>query len=192
MLQISAAAELDIQNLLTAYEHESNTQARYTDYAAKADEEGLHGIASLFRAAARAEHILAANHARVMKQLGEEAWFHLHPAEVKSTLENLKTALAGEQHEIDTMYPGFAQDAQIHRNTFVLRTFTGAIEAERTHARLYRAAIAAVEAGKPSSWIWTEREFYVCPVCAYTTEIEEEQENCPVCNATWERFEIIR
>ena len=42
------------------------------------------------------------------------------------------------------------------------------------------------------SWIGEARDFYVCPVCGYTSETEEEHERCPVCNCPWEKFEIIR
>ena len=66
-------------------------------FAAKADTDGLQGAASLFRAAARAEQIHAANHARVIGILGGQAETEIHPVEVKSTLENLKAALNGEQ-----------------------------------------------------------------------------------------------
>src|SRR5208337_2660158 len=106
-----------IENLLAAYEGESNAHAKYTAFAVKADADGLRGAASLFRACARAEQIHAANHARIIKQLGGEAKCVIHAAEVKSTLENLKTALAGEQYEVDTMYPGFIEEAMARKNT---------------------------------------------------------------------------
>jgi rubrerythrin len=62
-----------VANLLAAYEGESNAHIKYVVFAAKADAEGWHGAASLFRAAARAEEIHATNHSRVLKQLGVEA-----------------------------------------------------------------------------------------------------------------------
>jgi rubrerythrin len=177
---------------LIAFEGESNAHAKYTAFAAKADEDSLHGAASLFRAAARAEQIHAANHSRVLHQLGSRSECEIHPVEVKSTLENLKAALNGEQYEIDIMYPGFLQEATERKNTAAIRTFHGALEAEKTHARLYAEAIALLAAGKRDSWIGEAREFYVCPVCGYTSETEEQHERCPVCNCQWERFEIIR
>jgi len=189
---IAAENAITVQNLLTAFEGESNAHAKYTAFAAKADADGLHGAASLFRAAARAEQIHAANHARVIGTLGGNAKCEIHPVEVKSTLENLKTALNGEQYEIDVMYPGFLQEATERKNTAAIRTFTGAMEAEKTHARLYSEAIALLAAGKKDSWIGEARDFYVCPVCGYTSETEEEHERCPVCNCPWEKFEIIR
>jgi rubrerythrin len=192
MSAIAAENTITVQNLMSAFEGESNAHAKYTAFAAKADTEGLRGAASLFRAAARAEQIHAANHARVIGALGGSAKCEIHPVEVKSTLENLKAALNGEQYEIATMYPGFLQEATERKNTAAIRTFHGALEAEKTHARLYAEAIALLVAGKKDSWIGEARDFYVCPVCGYTSETEEEHERCPVCNCPWEKFEIIR
>jgi rubrerythrin len=192
MPSVTAENEITVKNLLAAYEGESNAHAKYMQFAKKADAEGLHGAASLFRAAGRAEEIHAANHARVIKQLGGNAKCEIHPAEVKSTLENLKTALNGEQYEIDVMYPEFLSEATARDSKAAVRTFTGAMEAEKTHARLYGEAIALLEGGKMNSWLSATREFYVCPVCGYTSETEEEHERCPVCNCPWERFEIVR
>jgi rubrerythrin len=192
MPSVAAENEVTVKNLLAAFEGESNAHAKYTAFAVKADQDGLHGAASLFRAAGRAEQIHAANHARVIKQLGGNAACVIHPVEVKTTLENLKTALNGEKYEIDTMYPGFLEEATERKNTAAIRTFHGALEAEKTHARLYAEAIALLVAGTKDSWIGEARDFYVCPVCGYTSETEEEHERCPVCNCPWEKFEIIR
>jgi rubrerythrin len=181
-----------VENLLAAYEGESNASAKYNAFATKADAEGYHGAASCFRAASRAEAIHAANHARIIKQLGGEAKGTIHAAEVKSTLENLKTALAGELYEVNTMYPDFLAEATARQNTAAIRTFHGAMEAEKTHARLYGEAIALVEAGKKDSWVSAPRKFYVCPVCGYTSESPDEHERCPVCKVPWGKFETIQ
>jgi rubrerythrin len=192
MAPVAAEHELTVKNLLAAFEGESNAHAKYIEFAAKADAEGLHGAASLFRAAGRAEQIHAANHARVIKQLGGEAACTIHPVEVKGTLDNLKAALGGEQYEIDVMYPEFLKEAIAGGVTAAVRSMTGALEAEKCHARLYGEAVALLQGGKRDSWIGTARDFYVCPVCGYTSETEEEHERCPVCNCPWEKFEIIR
>jgi rubrerythrin len=183
--------QITVQNLFAAFEGESNAHARYIAFAVKADEERFYGAASLFRAAGRAEQIHAANHARVIQQLGGEARCAIHPVVVASTLENLKVALYGERHEVEIMYPGFITEAKAQGNSAAVRTFTGALEAEKTHVRLYCEAIALLESGRADTWIATVREFYVCPVCGYTSEAEEENERCPVCNVLWERFEIV-
>jgi len=180
-----------VENLLAAFEGESNAHAKYTAFAKRADADGFGGAASLFRACARAEQIHAANHARIIKQLGGEAKCVIHAAEVKSTLKNLKTALAGETYEVETMYPGFLKEAKAHEITAAIRTFNGAMEAEKTHARLYSEAIALVEGGMKDAWVYAQRTFYVCAVCGYTSESPDEHERCPVCNLPWEKFETI-
>jgi len=192
MTAVAAKNLTTLKNLLAAFEGESNAHAKYSAFAKKADEEGLGGVASLFRAAARAEQIHFSNHARVIGLLGGHAECHIHEIEIKGTLDNLKVALAGENYEVNEMYPEFLAEAEAKQNKAAIRTFHFALEAEKTHARLYGEAIALVVGGKRDSWIGETRDFYVCPVCGYTSETEEEQERCPVCNTLWEKFEIIR
>jgi rubrerythrin len=184
---ISVENETTIRNLLSAFEGESNAHARYTSFAVRADGEGLHGAAGLFRAAARAEQIHANNHARVIGQFGGEPRSSIHPVEVRSTLENLNEARAGERYEIDSMYPEFLREARGRNNTAAIRTFEWALAAERTHARLFSEAIALLESG----WLIAARNFYVCTVCGHTSETSE-GERCPACNLLWEKFEMIR
>ena len=181
-----------LANLLDAFNGESNAHARYLAFAAKADAEGWHGIASLFCAAAYAEHIHAGNHARVIKQLGGTPHADVHRAESRSTLDNLQVALGGERFEIETMYPEFIRAADAAQNKAATRTFTFALEAEKTHARLFAEAIALIESGEKDSWATKERVFHVCPVCGYTSESANEHETCPVCNMNWDKFEDIR
>jgi len=48
-----AGSKSTLDNLQTAYNGESNAEARYEAFAAKADEEGYKSVAALFRAAAK-------------------------------------------------------------------------------------------------------------------------------------------
>src|ERR1035441_8687898 len=59
-----------LNNLQTAFNGESNAHVRYVAFADKADKEGYGEVASLFRAAAKAEEVHAANHAAVIKKMG--------------------------------------------------------------------------------------------------------------------------
>jgi len=186
---VATETEGAVSNLLSAYENEINSHARYKAYAAKAELEGLPGAASLFRAAARAEQIHASNHARVIRHMGGEIEAEIHSFRVRSTAENLRTALGGEQKEIDTLYPEFLVHATSQVDTHAMRSFLWAIEAEKTHARLYEEALAAMEAG--TGWTQEEIHFYVCTLCGYTAK-QHEADNCPACNYVWDRFEVIR
>jgi rubrerythrin len=189
--QIGASNGLVVRNLSCAYEGESNAHARYTAFAHRADADGLHGAASLFRAAARAELIHANNHARVIHQLGGQPSAQIFAVNVRSTLQNLKAARAGEQHEIQAIYPRFVRQAQAHANVAAARSFVWALEAEKTHAQLYNKAIALLDTPGPDSWHGKSRDFYVCPMCGYTTETFH-VDRCPVCTGHGERFELVR
>lgn len=186
---IATENENAVSNLLAAYENEISAHARYKAYAIKAESEGLFGAASLFRAAARAEQIHASNHARVIRRLGAEARAEIRPFRVKSTLENLKAALGGEQHEIDALYPELLVHAAAQLETSAMRSFQWAIESEKTHARLYQEAVTSMEEGH--QWTKEQLNFYVCTLCGYTAKAQE-ADNCPACNFVWDRFEQIR
>lgn len=173
-----------MSNLQTAFNGESNAHARYLAFAAKADAEGYSGAASLFRAAARAEEIHAVNHAAVIKTFGGVPVAKLEDPGVKSTRENLETALQGETYERDVMYPEFIRQAKSETSSEALQTLTFARAAEVEHARLYAEALQDLESMKSS------HTFYVCPVCGFTTE-DPNSEPCPTCATPKESFETV-
>ena len=153
-----------LANLQAAYNGESNANAKYLAFAAKADEEGYGQVASLFRAAARAEEVHAASHAKVIESLGAKPTKDIKTPEVKSTRENLQAAIAGESYERDEMYPAFIKNARSARNTAAARSFNLALKAEAEHAKLYRQAMDGLE-----QWRGGKKDFFVCTVCGWTT-----------------------
>lgn len=157
-------ASKTLDNLQTAFNGESNARARYLAFAQKAESEGYGKVASLFRAAAKAEDIHAHNHAEVIRKLGATPLADVKTPEVKSTAENLQEAIKGESYERDTMYPGFLKQARDDGNKDAVRTFNLAKEAEAEHAKLYTEASSNLAA-----WKTTVQPFYVCPSCGYTT-----------------------
>ncbi|HWR36577.1 MAG TPA: rubrerythrin family protein [Clostridia bacterium] len=181
---VSPNTAVTIQNLQAAFNGESNAAAKYALFASKAGEEGYARVASLFRAASRAEQIHAANHARVLEKLGAKPEAKIETPEVKSTAENLKCAIAGEEYERDVMYPGFIREAKAQNNSAALRTFQFALEAEAEHASLYTVALNSLEQQR------TATAFYVCVVCGYTTA-DAELVRCAICKAPREKFESI-
>ncbi len=192
-LGVSASADVtkpapetkSLQNLQTAYDGESNAHARYLAFAKKADEEGHGTVAQLFRAAARAEEIHAANHAVVIKKLNAVPKADVKAPEVKSTPENLKAAIAGETYERDTMYPGFIKQARAESNRDALQTFTYAKTAEAEHATLYGDALKNL-----ASWKGAKKTFYVCTVCGYTTT-NLNFEKCVSCFNPKEKYVVV-
>src|SRR5664279_5699849 len=99
----TSATTLD--NLQAAFNGESNANARYLAFAKKADEEGYGKVASLFRAAARAEQVHFERHAKVIRQMGGTPLAKIETPVVQSTAQNLKAAVDGETYETTVMYP---------------------------------------------------------------------------------------
>jgi rubrerythrin len=174
-----------LENLQTAFNGESNANAKYLAFAKKADEEGYQKVASLFRAAARAEAIHFANHAEVIKKLGGTPAADIKTAEVKTTAENLKAAIDGESYERDTMYPDFIAEARASNNIDAVKTFNFAKSAEAEHAKLYADALANLD-----QWKAGPGTFYVCPKCGFTTA-DANLVKCPVDFTPKEKFEAI-
>jgi len=173
-----------LENLQAAFNGESNARAKYLAFAQKADAEGYGKVASLFRAAARAEEIHAKNHAKVIRAAGSEPNAVIEKVEPKSTRENLQAAIAGETYEFETMYPNFLAAARAAGDAQAERTFDFASQVERVHARLYSEALAHLEDWK------TAATFYVCPVCGETVSAVDFA-RCPVCATKGEIFEKV-
>ena len=171
-----------LDNLQTAFNGESNASARYQAFAQKAEAEGYGKVASLFRAAARAEEIHANNHAAVIRNLGATPTADVKTPEVKSTAENLQAAIKGESYERDAMYPEFLKQAREDGNRDAIRTFNFAREAEAEHAKLYTEASTNL-----ATWKTTAQPFYVCPSCGYTTS-DLNFNKCPVDFTPREKF----
>jgi rubrerythrin len=163
-------------NLMAAFNGESNAHARYLAFAEKADEEGYGEVASLFRAAARAEEIHANNHAEVIRKMGGVPKADVQQPDIKTTAENLQAAIEGESYERDTMYPEFISQARSERNRDALRSFNYALSAETEHAKLYTAALNNLDTLKGSQ----AQTYYVCTVCGYTTA-KLDFTKCPSC-----------
>ncbi len=182
---LAAAANTTLDNLQTAYNGESNAHAKYLAFAQKAEAEGYAQVASLFRAAARAEEIHAANHAVVIKKLGGTPTAKIEKAEVKSTKENLEAAVKGESYERDTMYPEFLKEARASRKTNAIQTFNYAKSAESEHARLYTEALNNLPKMKAKGVT-----YYVCTVCGYTTT-KLDFAKCPSCFNSKEKYTTV-
>ncbi len=156
-------------NLKEAFSGESQASTTYRAFARKADQEGHPGVARLFRAASAAEVVHARNHLDVMEG-------------IKSTEENLKTAISGENMEHVSMYPEFIEQAKKEEKPKAERTFDWARKVEIIHESLYKAALEAVQGGKAR-----DKEYFVCQVCGNTVE-DEAPDKCPVCGAPKAQF----
>jgi rubrerythrin len=152
-------------NLKAAFAGESQANRKYLAFAKKADQDGFPVIAQLFRAVAEAETIHAHTHLRNM-------------GGVKTTLENLREAMAGEDYEVNEMYPGMVATAEAEGEKRAAQGMRYAMEVEKVHSDLYKQAIAALEQGHDLS----EAVLHVCGVCGHT-HFGDAPDACPVCGA---------
>jgi rubrerythrin len=171
-----------LDNLQAAFNGESNATARYLAFAKKADADGLAPVASLFRAAARAEEIHAANHAKVIRALGGVPEAKVEKPAVGDTQENLAAAIKGESYERDTMYPEFIKTARSEGQKQALESFNYAKSAEAGHAKLYTNALETIGSATGASVT-----YYVCVVCGYTTTTLDFTK-CPACFSPKEKY----
>lgn len=179
-----------VRNLETAFEEEMKNYTAYRAYAAGADEEGFHGLASVFRATARAEHIHAGNHARVLRHMGGSTLIDIPQPRVESAIANLKSALVDQKFEVHYLYPTFLITAVSLFDSTAIRSFHWALEADKSHVRLHSDVVARLSGNGKSGWVYERHDFYVCALCGYAAE-NPEADNCPGCNYLWEKFEKI-
>jgi rubrerythrin len=161
---------ITIENLKKAFAGESQANRRYLAFARKAEDEGLQQAAKLFRAVAEAETVHALNHLRIM-------------GELKSTADNLATAVAGETFEFKTMYPEYLSEARKEGKQDAVWTFDVANKVEQIYAGLFSKSIEALKTKKQLA----EVDYFVCSVCGNTVE-GQAPDKCPICGAPRAKF----
>jgi rubrerythrin len=124
------------QNLKDAFAGESQANRRYLYFAKVADIEGLPEVAGLFKDTADGETGHAHGHLDYLKQVGDPAT----GLPIGDTMKNLKSAVAGETHEYETMYPGFAKVAREEGFADVAEWFETLAKAEKSHAGRFQKA----------------------------------------------------
>jgi rubrerythrin len=124
------------QNLKDAFAGESQANRRYLYFAKVADIEGLPEVAGLFKDTADGETGHAHGHLDYLKQVGDPAT----GLPIGNTAKNLKSAVAGETHEYETMYPGMAKVAREEGFEDISEWFETLAKAEKSHAGRFQKA----------------------------------------------------
>ena len=164
-------------NLMAAFAGESQARNKYTYYASKAKKEGYEQIAALFQETADNEK----EHAKM--------WFKLlQGGQIKSTVENLKDAAAGENYEWTDMYAGFAKIAKEEGFDRIAYLFEEVGKIEKEHEARYLKLLDNVENelvfSKDGDKIWK------CRNCGHICIGKEAPKVCPVCEHPQSFFEI--
>jgi rubrerythrin len=159
-----------LENLKEAFAGESQANRKYLAFAKKAEEEGYVQIARLFKAAAEAETVHAHAHLRAMDG-------------VKSTRENLQSAISGETFEFENMYPQMIDQAEKDGEDEARISFMNANAVEEIHAGLYQKYLDNMDNLE-------DKDIFVCEVCGNTVE-GEPPDVCPICGSPRSKFKKI-
>ena len=176
------------KNLLKSFAGESQARMRYTYYASVAKKEGYEQIAAIFLETADQEK----EHAKRMFKFLEGGEIEItasYPAGViRTTIENLQEAAAGEYEEWDQLYPYFADVAEKEGFPAIAAMYRHIIVAEKGHEARYRAFISNIETA--SVFAREGEVVWQCRNCGYITVGNKAPELCPACLHPQAYFEI--
>lgn len=177
------------KNLLTAFAGESQARNRYTYFASAAKKEGYEQISAIFTETANQEKEHAKRFFKFLEG-GEASVSADFPAGmVGTTLENLKAAADGENHEYTDLYPGFAQVARSEGFEAIARVFEAVSVAEKQHEKRYRDLAANIENNRVF-----QRDAAVswrCLNCGYLEENTTAPDMCPACAHPRSYYEML-
>jgi rubrerythrin len=129
------------ENLKEAFAGESQANRRYLYFAKVADIEGYPEVAGLFKDTADGETGHAHGHLDHLKVVGDPAT----DKPIGDTRKNLASAVVGETHEYETMYPGMAKTAREEGFSDIAEWFETLAKAEKSHAGRFQKALDTLE-----------------------------------------------
>lgn len=171
-----------LDDLQSALDNEFNARIRYRAFADKAIEEGYGEIASLFRAAARAEEVHAGRFLSLLVARGGAGQGMTQAVDVGSTKENLSTLVELERRERDVLYPLFAERAAAAGDSRAAEVFELVRTAEVEHFNLCQEASKNLD-----ERTGTSKTYYVCRGCGYTAAVRT-RGKCPLCGGPADDF----
>ncbi|MHA1342531.1 MAG: rubrerythrin [Promethearchaeota archaeon] len=177
-----------IENLMTAFIGESQARNRYTIFAKIAKKEGYGLISKIFLETANQEREHAGWNYKMLQELKKNESFEEltvsagGPTTYGTTLENLKSAIAGEDYEWKEMYPGFADVAKEEGLNDIANRLRAIAIAEKHHSERYGKLLKLI--GDDAFFKRGEKIVWVCMECGYEVEMDELPEDwtCPSCS----------
>lgn len=177
------------KNLVIAFAGESQARNRYTYFASAAKKEGLEQIARIFTETAEQEKEHAKRFFKFLEGGDVEVTEAFPAGRTGTTLDNLRAAAAGEEHEWTQMYPAFAKTAREEGFEAVAKAFDAICIAEKQHGKRYTDLANNLEAGhvfkRDGKVVWR------CINCGYLHEGDAAPEVCPACLHPQSYFELL-
>ena len=177
------------KNLLASFAGESQARTRYDYFASKAKKEGYVQISAIFAETALQEKEHAKRFFSYLEGGDLEIQAAYPAGVIGSTLENLKAAAAGENHEHTELYPGFAKVAREEGFEEIAALWENVSVAEKQHEKRYSDLAANIEAGRVFKR--ESKQTWRCRNCGYLHEGDEAPETCPACLHAQAHFELL-
>ena len=179
--------EQTLKNLCKAFIGESQARNRYTFYSKIAKKEGYEQIAEIFLITADNEREHAKKLFDHIQELKKDAE---NPDEIQvessvpttfgTTIENLKAAINGENHEYTSMYPEFADTAKEENLLQISNRLRAIAIAEQHHEERFKKLLKQI---KDATIFKKDKEIqWVCRECGYIHVGKEPPKNCPSCD----------
>lgn len=177
------------ENLLIAFAGESQARNRYTFFAGQAKKEGLVQIADIFEETANQEKEHAKRFFKFLEGGDIEVTASFPAGTIGTTVENLRAAAAGEEHEWSEMYPAFAKTARAEGFDKIADAFDAISIAEKQHGKRYKELADNLDAGKVFKK--NGKVLWRCRNCGYIHEADEAPKVCPACVHPQAHFELL-
>ena len=185
-----------IKNLTKAFIGESQARNRYTIYSKIAKDEGYEQISSIFTETAEQEREHAKWLFRMINNLKKESEENMEeikveaaaPTTLGATIENLNSAIAGENYEYTNMYPDFAKTAEEEGYPDIAARLRSIAMAESHHEERYKKILKEMESG--SIFKKAEKKTWICRKCGYTHTGLAAPEKCPTCDHPQAYYQI--
>jgi len=185
-----------IQNLTKAFIGESQARNRYTMYAKIAKKEGYEQISAIFIETANQEEEHAKQLFRMINELKKQSDENLNEIKVEATAptilgntsENLKSAIAGEKYEHESMYPDFARMAEEEGLTEISKKLRAIGIAETHHEERYKKILVELEG--ETIFKKDQETSWVCRKCGYLHKGNTPPDACPSCNHPVGYFQV--
>lgn len=185
-----------IENLTKAFIGESQARNRYTIYSKIAKDEGYEQISAIFTETAEQEREHAKWLFRLINDLKKESEENMDeikveaaaPTTLGATIENLRSAIAGENYEYTDMYPNFAKTAEDEGCPDIAARLRSIAKAESHHEERYKKILKEME--NNSVFKKEEEKTWVCRKCGYKHTGLSAPEKCPACDHSQAYYQI--
>jgi rubrerythrin len=177
------------KNRLKAFAGESQARNRYTYFASQAKKDGYVQISTIFEETANQEREHAKRFFKFLEGGDVEITATFPAGMIRTTVENLKAAAAGENFEHTELYPGFAKTAREEGLDAVAQAFEAISVAEKQHEKRYLDLASNIEEDRvfkrSGSVVWR------CRNCGYLHEGPEAPDVCVACVHPKAHFELL-